>query len=179
MGTPKALNPDLLKGTEGTLLHEVLSTTNEETAAFLQEVGNAPTDTDKKVTDILPLEAALFLHAKTNGVAAEKLIDDFNTEVEAKKQENGKEIPEGEREAFFEKRKQVKAAARKLKKKAELFAEVAWGSIRSRIEDIESLEIRNGGAIIDVTAAEGEKCPNCGKVHGKGGLVELLELVLS
>lgn len=174
----KALNPDLLKGTEGTLLGEVLSTSNEEVANFLKEVGDEPTETDKKVTDLLPLEVALLLHARKNGAAADKLIDDFNTEVEAKKAENGSEIPEGERKAFFEKRDKVKAEARELKKKAELLAELAWASIRSRIEDIESLEIRNGGSVIDVTAAEGEVCPGCGKVHGKGGIMQVLELML-
>jgi hypothetical protein len=179
MGTKKPLNLDLLKGLEGTLLHEVLSTTNEEIATFLKEVGDAPTDTDKKVTDILPLEAALFLHAKTKGAAAEKLIDDFNAEVKTKKQQNGNELPEGERMAFRKKRNKAKADARMLELQAEQFAELAWGSIHSRTEGVESVGIRNGGVIIDATPTEGEKCPGCGKVHGKNALAEFLEFLSS
>ncbi len=180
MGTQKPLNPDLLKGTEGTLIGEVLSITNEEIAAFLKEAGDVPTDTDKKVTDILPLEAALFLHAKTKGAAAEKIINDFKAEVDAfNKQNKQKEISKEVRKEFAEKRSKAKADAHMLELQAEQFAELAWGSIHSRTEGIESLGIRNGGVIIDVTAAEGEKCPGCGKVHGKNALAEILEFLSS
>ena len=174
----KPLNLDLLKGLEGTLLGEVLSTTNEEVADFLKEVGDDPTNTDKKVTDLLPLEAALLLHANTNGKASDKLVEDFNAEVDKLKEQNGNEIPEADREAFIEKRKKVKTEARELKNKVDQLAQLAWASIHGRTGGVESLEIRKGGSVIDITDAEGEVCPGCGKVHDKNGIMHVLEVML-
>lgn len=169
----KKLNPNLLQGIEGTLLGAVLSTTNEETATFLKEVGDESTDTDKKVTDILPLEAAILMHAKTNDVAAKKLIDDLNTQADAKMQEYNNKLPADVRKALLEKKSIVESEVDQLQEKAKLLSGLAWASIDSRVGDIESMTIRAGGTIVDTT----EVCPNCGKVHGKHGLLELLEFL--
>jgi hypothetical protein len=64
-----------------------------------------------------------------------------------------------------------------LELQAQQFAELAWGSIHSRTEGVESVGIRNSGIIIDATAA-GEVCQNCGKVHGKGRLAAFLAELL-
>lgn len=174
MGQTKPQNPDLLKGTEGTLLGEVLSTTNEEVADFLKKVGSDPTNEDKKVGEVLPLEVALLLVSRQKTEAAEKIEGDFNTEIDQLTESGELEkIHDAEdttkRDELLQKRDTVHEQVTDLQKTSKLLRRLAWTSIQKRYPAAESLEIRNDGSIVDITAAEGEVCPGCGKVHGKKG----------
>jgi hypothetical protein len=173
----KKLNPNLLQGIEGTLLGEVLSTTGKEITTFLKKL-EAATELNKKIGEVLPLEAALFLHATNAEIASQKMKTDYEAEVskqaELAKKKNELIPPIEEMSKFVKKLKQVRSESQKLDEKSELFTALAWNSINTRLGNTDSLKLCKNGIITDDT---GDICATCGKVHDKSARENLAKLI--
>lgn len=168
MGTKKPFNPDLLIGSEATLLGEVLSITNKEIKAFLKQSETKPKKTDKKLGDILHLEAAVLLISKQKLDAAVKITTDFEKEFSTlKKSGKLQKIynDEVKYKQLVAKSESSVTTVEHLEQEGLLLLKLGWFSIYNRFPEAQTLRLRNDGSIVDVTPAEGEICLGCGKVH--------------